>query len=259
MVGLSLRGLTTSTPSRRISSAWVASLFLATAGTYCPAQAAFQDGDSDSCSVIEDFESYEAGDTPYRWSTNKGREIFPATRQTMTGDHQYVVEEERGNLFVRATMRNYAYRLIELNEEGFDWNLEACPVLRWRWRVVDYPEGAREDDKGQNDVAAAVYVTFGTDWLGRPKSIKYTYSSTLPVGTIASYGPLKVLVVATVPEGHGEWKTVTRDVIADYKQLFGGTPKSDRPTAITLFSDADRSSDASAIADFDDIEVLPTR
>ncbi|MGI9174224.1 MAG: DUF3047 domain-containing protein [Rhodothermales bacterium] len=175
----------------------------------------------------------------------------------MTDEHQYIIEKERGNSFVRATMQNYAYRLIQVNEEGFKWNVEDCPVLRWQWRVMDYPEGAREDDKGKNDVAAAFYVTFGTDWLGRPKSIKYTYSSTLPVGTIASYGPLKVLVVATVPEGYGEWKTVTRDVVADYKHLFGKAPETDKPTAISLFSDADRAPGTSAIADFDDIEVLP--
>ena len=233
-------------------------LSLMTSGAALPAWAALQEDGSGSCSVIEDFEAYEVGEAPYRWSTNKGRQLFPATRQTMTDDHQYVIEEERGNRFVRATMRDYAYRLIELNEEGFTWDLGDCPVLRWRWRVVDYPEGAREDDKGKNDVAAAVYVTFGTDWLGRPKSIKYTYSSTLPVGTVASYGPLKVLVVATVSEGYGEWETATRDVIADYEQLFGEAPKTTRPQAITLFSDADEAPGASAVADFDDVETLPS-
>lgn len=208
--------------------------------------------------VIEDFERYEVGEVPQDWSTNKGRSLIPASPETMTPEHEYRIVRERGNQFVRATMRDYAYRLIRINGDTFDWNLHAYPVLRWRWRIHEVPVGAREDDKNLNDTAAAVYVTFDRDWLGRPKSIKYTYSSTLPVGTTASYGPLKVIVVGSAAEDDlNTWTMVERNVAEDYERLFGQPFDKSQPIGITLFSDADDVPDGSAMADFDDLVMLP--
>ena len=217
---------------------------------------------SNACFQIDDFEGYQAGDTPSDWRTNKGRNLVPADQQTMTDGHQYRIQSEGGNTFVRATMKNYAYRLIKLSGKHFPkWNTSDCPVLAWRWRVNDYPEGADETDEDNNDMAAAVYVTFGRDWLGRPKSIKYTYSSTQPVGTTASYGPLKVLVVASAADGSpvGEWMSRRRNVVEDYKNLFGEAPEDDTPVGIQLFSDADGGSSRTAVADFDDVRTLEGR
>lgn len=214
------------------------------------------------CFLIDDFEGYQAGDTPNKWKRNKGRDLVPADRRVMSDSHEATIEAEGGNKFVRMRMHNYAYRLIKLNGKHFpEWNTSACPILSWRWRVVDYPEGASEKDDDNNDVAAAVYVTFGRDWLGRPKSIKYTFSSTLPVGTIVSYGALKVLVVASVADGSsvGEWMTMQRDVVRDYKNLFGEAPDDETPIGIQLFSDADVSESRTSVADFDDVRVKASR
>lgn len=208
--------------------------------------------------VIEDFEDYAVGETPYQWNTNKGRTLLPATAETMTPEHEYRIHKESGNHFVRATMVDYAYRLIRVNGDGYDWNLDAYPVLRWRWRIHEVPVGAREDDKSLNDTAAAVYVTFDRDWLGRPKSIKYTYSSSLPVGTTTSYGPLKIIVVGSAKDSQiGIWETIERNVVADYERMFGKSLNANQPIGITLFSDADDVPNGSALADFDDVMVIP--
>lgn len=208
--------------------------------------------------VFEDFESYNVGDTPYEWSTNKGRSLIPASPETMSDRHRYRILWEEGNKFVRAEMHNYAYRLIRLNENPRLWNLNTHPVLQWDWRVHRVPEGAREDRKKTNDTAAAVYVTFGRDWLGRPKSIKYSFSSTLPVGTVIADGQLRILVVGSAAsEDLGKWHTIRRNVIEDYRLLFGGSPGTDRPIGITLFSDADDVADDTSRVDFDDVMFLP--
>lgn len=209
--------------------------------------------------VVEDFESYRVGELPERWNTNDGRTLVPADQSTMTADHEYRILADGGNRFARATMSDYAYRLIRLNGDGYDWSVAAHPVLSWRWRIQEAPEGAREDDRRKNDVAAAVYVSFDRDWLGRPRSIKYSYSSTLPVGTRISFGVLKVIVVGSAADGDaGEWVTFERDVVRDYEELFGRPFQDDRPIGITLFSDADDVPAGKAVADFDDI-VLQTR
>ncbi len=211
-----------------------------------------------ACSVIEDFEAYEVGEAPYLWDTNKGSRLIPADRRTMDpGRNVVTIQVAHGNKFVRMQMNDYAYRLIKRSGGDFDWNADVCPVLSWRWRVSAFPKGGNETMSGTNDVAAAVYVTFGRDWIGRPISIKYTFSSTLPVGAVVDYGPLQVLVVRSAADGSpGEWDTIERDVVADYKRLFGESPDTYRPVAITLFSDADDIPGAAALVDFDDLQTF---
>ena len=113
--------------------------------------------------VIEDFERYEVGEVPQDWSTNKGRSLIPASPETMTPEHEYRIVRERGNQFVRATMRDYAYRLIRINGDTFDWNLHAYPVLRWRWRIHEVPVGGCSDADFQL-LAAAEGMLVGAEY-----------------------------------------------------------------------------------------------
>lgn len=203
--------------------------------------------------VVEDFESYAPGDLPSRWKFVTDRKEILPLEAVVDEQETFYVEQEHGNKFVRAYTAGEAQRITLRNGVDFDWSVEQYPRLEWRWRALHLPRGASEKDK--NDTGAAVYVTFGEDWLGRPKSIKYTYSTSLPVGTVVSFGPLKALVVSSGQEGIGQWKTMQRDIVADYRQIFGGSPP-DRPVSITLWSDSDTTRDE-ARADFDDIELLP--
>lgn len=207
------------------------------------------------CVVLDDFESYTVDAVPTKWQTNHYRDIVPLTRERIRPSERFLIKQEGTNKFVRAMMKDQAHRMIYTNDNQFDWSLNAYPYLRWRWRAVDLPEGADETDSDKNDTGAAVYVTFDKDWLGRPKSIKYTYSSTQPVGTTASYGPLKVIVVASAPDnGMGKWMTLERNVAEDYRRLFGDEPPS-RPAGIILWSDSD-TMHTDATADFDDVTLV---
>lgn len=208
--------------------------------------------------LVDHFESDTVGEPPNQWEyVSSEKEVLPP-REVLEegGDEQFYVAEENGNQFVRAVTKGEALRFTVQNGHDIDWNLQSHPRLQWRWRAHTLPEGASE--KGKNDTGAAVYVTFGKDWLGRPKSIKYTYSSSLPVGTVVSFGPLKVIVIDSAQEPRlGEWKTIQRNVVQDYRQVFGGSPP-DRPVSITLWSDSDTTGDESK-ADFDDIKLIPSR
>lgn len=206
--------------------------------------------------LIDDFRSYPAGEFPDEWVfVTEDKEIRTYEEVYDEGEEAFIAEEE-GRKFFRFHTVNEAQRYSKRNGVDFDWNLRDHPRLQWEWRALQLPEGASE--RGKNDTGAAVYVTFGTDWLGRPKSIKYTYSSSLPVGSVVSFGPLKVIVVDSATEPRlGEWKQVRRNVIADYRQAFGGDPPS-RPVSITLWSDSD-SVNGVAKVDFDNIKLLPRR
>lgn len=208
--------------------------------------------------VLEDFQSYQAGGLPTRWEfIGRARTVEPVSPSLMTEDQYFVVRSEGGRKFLRAYTRGRAHRLVLTNKNTYHWNVLDHPYLQWDWRALELPEGAREDRDELNDSGAALYVIFSQDWLGRPRSIKYSYSSTLPVGSVASYGPLKVLVVSSGVDEIGEWKTMKRNVLEDYRSLFGGTPPSE-PISIMVWSDSNTTHTTSR-ADFDNIRLLPAR
>ncbi|WP_051141256.1 DUF3047 domain-containing protein [Salisaeta longa] len=204
--------------------------------------------------IVDNFETNAVGQPPQGWiHVTESREVT-SIQQALEPGETFAVKAEDGNKFLRVGTRNEALRFSQRNGEEFDWSLNEHPRLQWRWRALHLPEGASEKDK--NDTGAALYVTFGSDWLGRPKSIKYTYSSSLPVGTVVSFGALHVIVVSSAVNGKiGRWKTVQRRVADDYAQVFGGTPPN-RPVSITVWSDSD-TTHGRALADFDDIVLLP--
>jgi len=204
--------------------------------------------------TVEDFESDTVGEFPAPWVyVTEGQRITSYDEEREAGE-RFTVAEEEGNKFLRVITRNEAQRYTLRNGYEFNWQLNEHPRIQWRWRAHELPEGASE--RGQNDTGAALYVTFGSDWLGRPKSIKYTYSSSLPVGTIVSFGPLKVIVVDSAQEPRmGQWKTHRRNVQSDYQQVFGGSPPN-KPVSITIWSDSDTTGDVAEV-DFDDIMLLP--
>ena len=232
--------------SRRLSLLLLAGLLALLPGT----QTAH--AQSSSAFLIDDFEPYSDGAVPSDWKyVSKDKEIVPL-REKMKEGQRFRVASEDGNMFLRAYTKDEAFRITQRNGKEFEWRLEKQPYLQWDWRANQLPEGASE--KGENDTGGAVYVTYGKDWLDRPKSIKYTYSSTLPVGTTVDSGPLTVLVVASGAEGAGSWKTETRNVAQDIRNVAGDdAPK--RPVSITIWSDSDTTG-GTAEVDFDDFRLL---
>lgn len=203
--------------------------------------------------VLEDFEADTPGELPEKWRFLSSREqSFKPLDSYMKPTEKFTVLAEQGNKFVRAFTQGEAQR-ISLPNSRVDWSLSEYPILSWEWRARQLPEGAREDKV--NDSGGAVYVSFAKkDWLGRPLSIKYVYSSTLPVGTVVSTGNVKVIVASSGTDGTGKWIKVLRDVTEDYRRVFGGNPP-DEPFTITLWSDSDTTGSIAEV-DFDNIALM---
>lgn len=202
--------------------------------------------------VLEDFENDTPGRWPKRWRFLASREKeFKPLAPFMNENEKFYVVSEHGNQFVRAYTNGEAQR-ISLPLDDLDWRLAEYPILSWEWRALQLPQGASEDTL--NDAGGAVYVSFSkTDWLGRPLSIKYTYSSTLPVGTVVSTGNVKIIVASSGRDGTRKWIRVDRNVVADYRRLFGGDPP-DQPYTITLWSDSDNTKSVGEV-DFDNLKI----
>lgn len=219
-----------------------------------------QDAQEAQVILLDDFESYDDGALPLKWKYLHDKKLVWLAPEHMRPNERFTVVEEDGNKALRVHVLGEAVHLTMANEEdGFDWDLTSHPRLAWDWRAISLPENAREDKKNLNDTGAGLYVIYKFEGfiIKKPKAIKYVYSSTLPVGTVVSYGKLKVIVVSTAADGIGEWQHIERDVVADYREVFGGDPP-DRPLSIRLWGDSDNTGSL-AEADFDNIRLLPPK
>lgn len=136
-------------------------------------------------------------------------------------------------------------------------DLRHTPMLRWRWRVLEYPRDADGRVAERDDQAIGIYVSHG-GILGQ-KSIAYRWETDTPVGTEgdASYaaGVVKVhwIAVRNQADGTGEWHFDERDVAADFQRVFGFVPD-DPIIAVTSNS---QYTDSRAVAELDWLELRP--
>lgn len=213
----------------------------------------------DGVVYLDDFENYKTGTIPHEWYNRDGDRLPAEYEENYRKEYKYWVEKERGNKFLRYSgteAKHLNFPLLDKKE----LNIYDTPLLRWKWRIHEVPAGGNEDHDDRNDVAASIYVVFD---MGRvmfrkvPKSIRYTWSSSLPVGREMSkfFGNQKVVVVGSGEDGLGTWKTFERNIVEDYKRLFGDNPPK-TPMAILILSDADNTQSNSK-ADYDDIELHP--
>jgi DUF3047 family protein len=195
--------------------------------------------------VLANFEDEDEGTLPRDWTwKNKDDEK----------NKPYRVRTEDGNRFLSATDEGES---VILGKE-IRWDLNEFPFISFRVRVNRIPEGGDERDNQKVDSAAGLYFTLKKKVFGKiPESVKYVWSSTLPVGTAVrrkGIGRPWQVVFGSGEEGLGEWRTYVFDLRQAYRDTFGGDPPS-RPVGIGVLSDAN-SLKLQAYADYDDIRAL---
>lgn len=208
---------------------------------------------------LEDFTKYKTNTIPDKWYNRDGDGIPANYEERNRREYLYRVEEEGDRKFLRykgAIAKHMNFPLADKEKV----NIHETPVLRWDWRIFDIPEGANEKSDNRNDVAASVYVVFDMNrvlFKRVPRSIRYTWSSSLPVGTETSklFGNQRIIVVGSGREGLGEWKTFERNIVEDYRHFFGSNPPK-TPLAILILSDGD-DTQSFIQADYDNFELHP--
>lgn len=197
--------------------------------------------------VLEDFESTPAGELPVGWDWKDSDD---------DANKPYRVKIENGNRYLEATDEGES---VILGKE-INWNLHEYPYISFRVRVNRIPPGGDERYDDRVDSAAGIYLTLHKKFLGKiPESVKYVWSSTLPVGAAArrdGIGRPWQVVFGSGREGLGEWRTYVFDLRQAYRDTFGGDPPK-KSVGIGVLSDAN-SVGGQAYADYDDIRALRT-
>jgi hypothetical protein len=115
-------------------------------------------------------------------------------------------------------------------EKSITVDLRQTPYLEWEWKVTVLPTGGDFTSPGTDDQAAQLLVVFPKTLFERRKIISYIWDPTAPKGTTAAAaGPIYLNVKAIVLEsGHGQvgkWLTEKRNVVEDFRALFGEVPE----------------------------------
>ena len=111
---------------------------------------------------------------------------------------------------------------------GYVWNekidLNATPVLAWRWKIESLYPGLNEREKSGDDFPVRVYAvrSGGIAWWNS-RAIVYVWSS---AGAPEQDWPdpytdsAHIVVLRAGAEGVGEWQHEQRDLRADFKKYF---------------------------------------
>lgn len=184
---------------------------------------------------------------------------------------RYDLVQEDGQQVVRATADNSASGLIS--------RLSLAPrdslMLRWRWKVSRVFEDGDARHKSGDDYPARIYVAFKFEpekagFFERAKrkavevlfgetlpgnALNYIWANRLPEGEfIANAYTDKTVMVAvnSGPQDTGQWQTVERDIVADYRQAFGESPPP--IVGIAIMTDSDNTG-ATATAWYGDLTL----
>jgi hypothetical protein len=102
------------------------------------------------------------------------------------------------------------------------------PILQWSWQVVALPRGGDARKSATDDQAAQLYVTFPRfPAQVRSRIISYLWDTTAPAGSVfksEKTGLVTYVVVRSGPADLGTWQTESRNVLEDYKRIYGETP-----------------------------------
>jgi hypothetical protein len=194
----------------------------------------------DDCVVVDDFSKAKVGEFPAGWKARKDE-----------GKGVYTAREDGGKRFLHAHAKGLGIQAAKEHA----WDLDAHPVLAWRWRPVEFPKGGDERESSTNDSVLAVYMLVPYSKVRGPKAVKYVWSERAPVGTRleSNMGLTKVRVLRSGAEKKGEWVEERVDVREEFLKAFQ-TKETPKPAGIAVLTDADDTK-SSAIGDYADFRV----
>ena len=120
-------------------------------------------------------------------------------------------------------------------------DLQRTPILEWSWKVTTLPTGGNSCRGETDDQAIQLYVV----WPRLPTAIRsriigYVWDSTMAVGvTCRSQTAVPAVTYVVVRSGGadlGRWLTERRNLVEDFRRIYGDGPES--PAVISIASDS---------------------
>lgn len=169
---------------------------------------------------VEDFEEFRIGDGSevgvWEVAYDRGSTEVAAVMDSdplLSGGSSRVLRISGKNSSYSVLMRTPFRRITE------------SPILSWKWKITEYPEGANISDLSVDDSAAQMYVNLDLKcsylWYPCILSICYFYGSTMEPGETflwSGFGTyVKFISIRSAErDGVDAWFHENRDVVEDY-------------------------------------------
>jgi hypothetical protein len=156
--------------------------------------------------------------------------------KSFKGTTDYRLVKEEGRAVVKASSNNSASGLIR----KIRFMPSKYRYLRWNWNISHTIAGGDERTKAGDDYAARVYIVFPGRFFWQMKAINYIWANKLAKGSSipSAYASESRMVAVESGNGKaGQWISEERDVLADYRALFGTDPP--EAEAIAIMTDTD--------------------
>ena len=173
------------------------------------------------------------------------------TQKIFSGETDYRIVSDAGQKVLHAKSSASASGLVFETE----YDPVEYPILAWRWKIDHIIARGDSRTKSGDDYAARVYVIFPHWFFPKTKPLTYIWGNRLPKEAVqpnAYTGNAMMIAVESGSAMAGQWVSVQRNIIADYRRAFGEDP----PTvgAIAIMTDTDQTGE-SALAWYADIEA----
>ena len=149
---------------------------------------------------------------------------------------QYTLTQENEHIVVKATSQASASGLVK----KINFNPHRYRYLHWSWKIDHTISAGDETTKAGDDYSARIYVVFSGRFFWQTKAINYIWANKLKKGaSVANAYTSSAMMVAVQsgPQNTGRWLTEQRDILSDYKLLFGSEPG--EANAIAIMTDTD--------------------
>jgi hypothetical protein len=157
------------------------------------------------------------------------------------GSTQYLLQQENGRAVVKAVSHAAASGMIR----KIHFDPSTYRYLRWSWKIAHTIKAGDETAKAGDDYAARLYVIFPGRFFWQMKAINYIWANRLPVGEHVQNSFATGAQMLAVESGNakaGQWVSEERDLLADYRLLFGTDPQA--ADAIAIMTDTDNTGES---------------
>jgi hypothetical protein len=175
--------------------------------------------------------------------------------KSFKGNTDYRIVQEDGRVALKAHAKGAASGI----SKTLSFDPRTHRYLRWSWKVADTIAAGNERTKQGDDYAARVYVVFPGRFFWQMRAINYIWANKLPKGEYvpnAFTANAMLLAVQSGPALAGQWVSEQRDILADYRRMFGEDPPV--AGAVAIMTDTDNTG-AEATAWYGEITLSTTR
>lgn len=176
-----------------------------------------------------------------QWNSRRGATGVPAGWQTQnwgSPKYDFLVEEDEGRPALHMKSAGEGSTISRDIKGKVD--LKATPVLEWSWKAVVLPKGGNSCKKATDDQALQLFVVWPRfPEMVRSRIIGYVWDTTQPVGTICKSektGTVTYVVMRSGAADLGRWVTERRNVVEDFRKIYGESP--DDPAGISVSIDS---------------------